>query len=85
MSPAKKREKKGPRLTLPEIIRIVGACGAVIVQVRAEIEAARAASDGPVTVDTVRRVVLRVLGLPETLPKGAVAELVDAIADAVED
>ncbi len=79
------KRRKGPRLTLPEIIRIVGACGAVIALARTEIEVARASSSGPVTADTIRRVVLRVLGLPETLPKGAVAELVDALSDALED
>jgi len=82
---APRRKGKGPRLTFPEIVRIVGACGAVIALARTEIDAARKASDGPVTADTIRRVVLRVLGLPETLPKGAVAELVDALADALED
>lgn len=76
--------RKGPRLTLPEILRIVGACGAVIAVVRAEVDAIKA-TDVKVTPATIRRAVLRVLGLPETLPTGAVAELVDALADALED
>lgn len=78
--------RKGPRLTLPEIIRIVGACGAVIAVVRAEVDAAKAATtDGKVTPATIRRAVLRVLGLPEDLPKGPVMDLVEAFADALGD
>lgn len=76
--------RKGPRLTLPEIIRIVGACGAVIAVVRAEVDAIKA-TDVKVTPATIRRAVLRVLGLPEDLPKGPVMDLVEAFADALED
>lgn len=77
------KRRKGPRLTLPEIIRIVGACGALIAVVRAELDAAR--GDGKVTLPEVRRAVLRVLGLPDDLPPGPVADLVDAITDALEE
>lgn len=78
--------RKGPRVTLPEIVRIVSACGAVIAVVRAEVDAAKAAAtDGKVTPAIVRRAVLRVLGLPENLPPGPVLDLVQAFADALED
>ena len=77
------KTKTGHKIDAGEWIALVSAAARIFPVVRDGVEYARA--DGTVTPEEVRGIVLDVLGLPRELPPGPLGDLVDALAEGLED